>query len=256
MISWFQREIIDNGRLALFLCFLAFVVTFVATRLITRMIRAGRGPFKNNVSDSGVHVHHAVPGVILLSVGAVFAVGSGATAPWAEMAGVLVGIGLSLVLDEFSLILHLDDVYWSQEGRISVEVVSLAFACLGLVVLGVNPFQVEEDDGSLPAAARIAIIAAAIVLHFLLVIICLTKGKYKMALIGIFVPILVDVSAIRLARPTSRWAKRRYGPEKMAKATRRAEKWDARFGPITGWLSDLVGGKVSETEPEPEPSLR
>ncbi len=33
----------------LFLCFAAFVVTFFTTRGITRMIRAGKGPFKDNV---------------------------------------------------------------------------------------------------------------------------------------------------------------------------------------------------------------
>jgi len=82
-----------------------------------------------------------------------------------------------------------------------------------------------------------------------------------MALIGIFVPLLVYVSAIRLARPRSRWAKRRYGeknPKKQAKAERRSAKWDARFGPITGWLSDAVAGKPTQptgpqTQPEPQP---
>jgi hypothetical protein len=53
-----------------FVCFAAFVVTFVATRDITRMIRAGRGPFHDDVSSSGVHIHHAVPGIILLITGA------------------------------------------------------------------------------------------------------------------------------------------------------------------------------------------
>ena len=77
MISWFERAVIDAGRLPLFLCFVAFVVTFVATRSITRMIRAGRGPFGDNVSSSGLHIHHVVPGVILLITGAFLAVGAG-----------------------------------------------------------------------------------------------------------------------------------------------------------------------------------
>ena len=55
---------LDDGRLPLFLLFLAFVVTFVITRAITRLIRAGKGPFRDNVSG-GLHIHHAVPGIIL-----------------------------------------------------------------------------------------------------------------------------------------------------------------------------------------------
>ncbi len=57
----------------------------------------------------------------------------------------LIGIGTSLVLDEFALILHLQDVYWSDEGRISVEMVSLAVACIGLALVGVSPADFSGD---------------------------------------------------------------------------------------------------------------
>jgi len=256
MISWFQREVIDEGKLPLFLCLLAFLVTFVATRVITRLIRAGKGRFKNNVSESGVHVHHAVPGLILLLVGAFLSLWVGSESPWAEAAAILVGIGTSLVLDEFALILHLDDVYWSKEGRISVEMVSLCVVCLGLVLVGASPFDFGEDDGTLSVGARVAAVSATLALHVFCIVVTVMKGKYKMALLGIFVPLIVYVSAIRLARPDSRWAKRRYGerrPKKQAKAERRAAKWDARFGPITGWLSDSIAGKPTQPQPQPEP---
>src|SRR5215203_7279405 len=148
MASWFNEEIIRNDRLALFLCFVAFILTFITTRVITRMIRAGRGPFKDNVSSSGLHVHHAVPGVMLLVVGAFVSVGTGSEVPRAEISGVLIGIGTSLVLDEFALILHLQDVYWTDEGRISVEMVSLAFGCIGFAVVGFAPFGVDDMGGA------------------------------------------------------------------------------------------------------------
>ena len=67
MASWWQRDVIAAGKLPLMLCFLAFVVTFAATRTITRMIRDGRGPFRNQVTASGTHIHHSVPGSILLT---------------------------------------------------------------------------------------------------------------------------------------------------------------------------------------------
>jgi hypothetical protein len=51
MASWWQRDVIAPDNLPLMLCFLAFVVTFVVTGTITRMIRDGRGPFRNQVDD-------------------------------------------------------------------------------------------------------------------------------------------------------------------------------------------------------------
>lgn len=103
MASWWQRDVIAPGKLPLMLCFLAFVITFVVTRTITRMIRDGRGPFRNQVTASGTHVHHSVPGIILLISGAFTAVGGPDSLGWRSFAAVAVGIGTSLVLDEFAL---------------------------------------------------------------------------------------------------------------------------------------------------------
>jgi hypothetical protein len=69
------------------------------------MIRAGKGPFRDNVTPDGVHLHHAVYGIASLTVGAVVALGATSTF-WRSVAGILVGAGMSLVLDEFALILH------------------------------------------------------------------------------------------------------------------------------------------------------
>src|SRR5580693_1402524 len=110
---WWRRDVTAAGKLPLMLCFLAFVVTFVLTRTITRMIRDGRGPFRNQVTASGTHIHHSVPGIILLIIGAFTAVGGPDSLGWRSFAAVAVGTGTSLVLDEFALILHLQDVYWS-----------------------------------------------------------------------------------------------------------------------------------------------
>ncbi len=247
MIGWFERTVVDTGRLPLFLCFLAFIVTFAVTRGITRMIRAGRGPFNDNVSSSGVHVHHAVPGVILMSSGAFLAVGAGGAAVWSEIAGVMVGIGASLVLDEFALILHLDDVYWQEDGRVSVEMVALAVACLGLGLLGSNPFRVDGSE-DLPVVVG-AIVGIA--LHLAFVAIAVAKGKYRMALLGTFIPSLSLIAAARLARPTSRWA-RRYGDAKLRRATERAARHDARFAPIGRRVSDVVAGAPQSAEPADE----
>lgn len=86
-----------------------FVLTFVSTRAITRLIRDGRGPFRN-VTANGTHIHHSVPGIIMLMIGAFTAVGGPGTMGWLSFSAIAVGIGTSLVLDELALILHLQDV--------------------------------------------------------------------------------------------------------------------------------------------------
>lgn len=231
----------------LLVCFGAFVITFVTTRIITRMIRAGKGPFHDNVSGSGVHVHHAVPGIILLITGAFVAVGaSGSDSGWTTFAALLVGVGTSLVLDEFALILHLQDVYWADEGRISVEMVSLAVACLGLALVGLTPF---DFSGAGSGAEGAVAVVATLALLLWWIIVSIMKGKYKLALFGAFIPLVALVAAMRLARPESRWARRHYGPDKLARAKARTARYDARFGPATDWVSDFIAGKPSEPDP-------
>ena len=231
----------------LLVCFGAFVVTFLTTRTITRMIRAGRGPFHDNVSGSGLHVHHAVPGIVLLVIGAFIAVGTSTSdTAWDIVAALLVGVGTSLVLDEFALILHLQDVYWADEGRISGEMVSLAMACLGLAVVGLTPFDFSGFEGGVENAIIIGLVVTAILA---MIVVSVMKGKYKLALFGAFIPLCALVAAMRLARPESRWAKRHYGPAKLARAQARTAWYDERFGPATAWVSDFVAGRPSEPDP-------
>jgi hypothetical protein len=52
------------------LAFVAFIVTFLVTRAIVRMIRAGKGPFKKQRVRGGLHIHHVVPGRVILNVSA------------------------------------------------------------------------------------------------------------------------------------------------------------------------------------------
>jgi hypothetical protein len=245
--DWFYDNIVEPGKLPLLLCLGAFVVTFILTRVITRMIRAGVGPFKNNVSASGLHIHHAVPGILLLILGALMAI-RGPDSPWFEIAGVIIGIGTSLILDEFALILHLEDVYWTDEGRVSVELAGLTAACIGFTMLGFSPLGVDDlTVGEIQV--RITLITGLII-HALLIVICLVKGKYRAALISCFVPIVAWVSAIRLARPQSIWARHFYRKtKKQERAVARAQKFDRRWDPKWRWLSDMIAGAPSEPDP-------
>jgi hypothetical protein len=208
MTSWWHRDVIAADKLPLMLCFLAFVMTFVLTRTITRMIRDGRGPFRNQVTASGTHIHHSVPGIILLITGAFTAVAGPASLGWRSFAALAVGIGTSLVLDEFALILHLQDVYWSGEGQLSVEAVSLTAACLGLALVGFSPFGVKDVDG-IELSLRLTA-TGILIFDGVLAVICVLKGKYRTALFGLFLPPVrrdvppTSISAGPLSRPTGK----------------------------------------------------
>lgn len=226
--------------LPLSLCLAAFVVTFVATRVVTRLIRSGRGPFKDNVTDSGTHVHHAVPGIFLLLVGAVVALGT-VNLIFRSLAGVAIGAGASLVLDEFALILHLKDVYWTNEGRASVQAIALFGVCLLLVVLGFAPLNIAEFTSGPP----ILILELAVWASFIAAaVICAHKGKYRVVLLSIFLILPAYIGAIRLARPGSPWFENHYSPgsAKRDRAVRRAAGFDARWSKRWVQVADTIAG--------------
>jgi hypothetical protein len=231
------------------LCFVAFVVTFASTRTITRLIRDGRGPFRNQVTSGGTHIHHAVPGIILLIVGAFTAVGGPETMAWLSFSAVAVGIGTSLVLDEFALILHLQDVYWSGEGQLSIEAVSLAAACLGLALVGFSPVQVQDVD-SVERSLRLSA-TGVLILDALFALICILKGKYRTGLFGLFLLPVGVIGALRLARPNSIWARRRYHGRRLERATRRAADFDRHWTPVQTDWEDFIGGRPSKANPPP-----
>jgi len=250
MVSWWHREVIAAGKLPLMLCFLSFVVTFVSTRAITRLIRDGRGPFRN-VTLGGTHVHHSVPGIILLMIGAFTAIGGPGTMGWLSFSAIAAGIGTSLVLDEFALILHLQDVYWSGEGQLSVEAVSLVAACLGLALVGFSPVRVADVD-SAELSLRMSA-TAVLVIDACLALICVLKGKYRSGLFGLFLPPVGFIGAVRLARPNSIWARRRYRGKRLERATRRAADFDRRWKPVQADWEDFIGGRPSQPNPPPTP---
>jgi hypothetical protein len=54
---------------------------------------------------------------------------------------ILYGVGAALTLDEFALWLNLKDVYWSREGRSSIDVVILFGALLAAGAWGAPLFR-------------------------------------------------------------------------------------------------------------------
>ncbi|MEO6957835.1 MAG: hypothetical protein ABI137_13915 [Antricoccus sp.] len=234
--------------LPVIICLGSFLVTFVVTRVITRLIRSGRGPFKNNVTDGGLHVHHAVPGLILLLAGAIIALAADASL-FRCIAGGLVGFGAALVLDEFALILYMKDVYWSREGRASVQIVALMAMCLGLAALGFVPLTTSDFDGG---AAVAWTVGAILVVTVSCAVVCVRKGKFGLVLVSIFIPFLAWIGAIRLARPSSPWFKKyREGSKKYVRATRRAHRSSRLWRNNLSRIADLIAGSPTvPTEPD------
>jgi hypothetical protein len=243
MGDWLQRNIVEPGKLPLLLALTAFVATFLITRVITRLIRAGRGPF-GNISSGGVHIHHVVPGVVLTVTGGFGAVASGRHGFGAGVFAVVFGIGTGLVLDEFALILHLDDVYWTEAGRKSVEAVVLTAALGGLLLVGFAPFGVNDMSGQeLQDRGKVLATVGGNLLFSLAV---LAKGKVKTAVFSVFIPFVGLIGLLRVARPASPWARRFYRrrPRARAKAMLRAYRHDRRWAGPRRLVGDWLGGKT------------
>lgn len=254
MDDWFTRNIVEPGKLPLLLSLASFVLTFAVTRTITRMIRAGKGPFRN-VTPGGLHIHHVVPGVVLSVIGGFGGVAAGGHGAAAMLFAVVFGMGAGLVLDEFALILHLDDVYWTEEGRQSVEVVVLTAALVLLVLGGFAPLGVDEVTPE-ERQNRLALMLTLAV-NFLVVVVALLKGKVRTGLIGVFLPFIAVFGAVRLARPGSFWSRRFYArrPRARARVLLRGYHHDRRWGRWGRWFQDLIGGTPDEPDPDQDQGL-
>ena len=225
----------SSGSRAGFLLLAGMLLSFGFIRMSTRLMRSPKVPWwPGSVSTGGVHIHHLVFGIVLLMLAGFLQFAFQPDSPWLEILAVAFGIGAGLTLDEFALWLHLEDVYWAEEGRRSVDAIVVATIIAGAFVLGVAPLG-EGDTGSV-----LSVLFAMVEVLFFAAIVAL-KGKYWTALVSVFIPLVGWVSAFRLAKPSSPWASRRYaeGSEKLAKATARAERSSRRY---RRW-QDLIGGR-------------
>jgi hypothetical protein len=263
MAGWFSAQIVHTGRLPLFCFFVAFVFGFVFIRLSVRLIRAKVRWWPSNITAGVVHVHHMVFGVVFMAVGGVAELAAPIhSLPWRSGPAALFGLGTALVLDEFALILHLRDVYWANEGRLSIDAVFVAAGVTALLLLGASPVGVRSvasyhrlpiDDG-----ATVTLIVTLTV-FFLLATITLLKGKIWTGLFGLFVPPLFLLGAIRLARPTSPWARWRYlaRPRKLTKAQAREQRLRQPLIRAKIRAQDLLTGRHGPaSEPTTEPARR
>ncbi len=242
--EFWSDHIVAHDRQGVFLVLVGFVLSFAFIRMSTRLMRSPKVPWwpGSLVSDSGVHLHHLVFGIVTMMTAGTLGFAALGHSPYAEICAFLFGAGAGLTIDEFALWVYLDDVYWAQEGRSSIDATVIAAALMGLVVLGVNPLDVGSESEGLAALVLSGL------LLFAVVAICFLKGRRLHGTIGFFVFPIALYGALRIGKPNSAWARRRYGerrPKKQAKAGARFPP-DRRTDRVKEAFRDIVGGKPSE----------
>ena len=217
----------------------AFLLSFAFIRMSTRLIRNPRVTWwpGNVTTKGGLHLHHLVVGILLTLVCGFLEFVFAPASPWLELLAGGFGVGAGLTLDEFALWVHLEDVYWAEQGRVSLDAILVATLFGGLLVLGLAPFELAHQT------TAIASIVAAVVVIVLLSALAAPKGKPLLSLVGIFVPIASLIGAVRLAAPSSPWARWRYRPDgaKMLRAQARFQSIDDRRRRAL----DAIGGAPS-----------
>jgi hypothetical protein len=244
IFSDFWSKLEKHDEQGLLLVLVGFILSFAFIRMSTRLQRSERVPWwpGSIVSDSGVHLHHLVFGIVTMMIaGAAGFLASGRT-PWSEISAVFFGIGAGLTIDEFALWVYLDDVYWAEEGRKSIDATVIAAAGMMLVLVGFTPLTIE--DGSAQALLG-TVISAALV--FTLVAICFLKGRVLHGTLGFFIFPIALYGACRLGKPNSAWARRRYGERHAKKQERSVARFppDRRTERFKNAFRDVVGGGLT-----------
>jgi hypothetical protein len=230
--------------------FFATLVTFLIARLVTRRIRAHseRPPddgqrIVGDVSLGGVHIHHQVFGILIMLIAGLILISATPQGKALCFVSAVFGVGVGLTFDEFALWLHLKDVYWANEGRASIDAMFCVLVISGVLIGGADLVTGRPGTGSWWLSI------AFLLLIFALSVVCMLKGKIVTGAIGIFLQPIAIIGAIRLAKPGSWWAHRRYAsrPKQRARAEHRfGETYQRRWNR----LRDLVAGAPT-TEPPP-----
>jgi hypothetical protein len=246
-IPGYDTNVVAAGKEPLLLLILSFLITFALTRLYTRLARV-RGWGSGSVH--GVHLHHMVIGILIVLASGLVAFAAWPNGIGREILGIFFGSGAALTLDEFALSLYLKDVYWSPEGRSSVDATVMGVMLAGLLLVGVSPFGIHDQT----VGGR-WVGVGVIALNIVLAAVTLLKGKLMLGLLSIFVPLIGFIGAIRLGKPRSPWAKWFYkrNPRKLQRSHARFDSshtWSARFNK---WFTNLIGGTPSKPSPAAPP---
>jgi hypothetical protein len=204
----YDEHIQVPGKEIHFLILIAFVCSFGFIRGSAHMIRAQVSWWPGNVqTKGGTHIHHLVWGILLLLVTGYVGLATGIDSPWLELVAVGFGIGMGLTMDEFALWLNLQDVYWQEKGRQSIDAVMVTTALLVIALLGLQFWidvydavlvllGVDRGNEWLAIPVQLAGVALAVV--------CFRRGRRLAGLFGLFVPLVALIGAVTPRRPPAR----------------------------------------------------
>lgn len=233
----------DHVRQRAFICLAALLIAFFLIRTSARMTRAFSWWPGGVETEGGVHLHHFVWGIFLMLGSGFVDIGLNLQEPLGGIVAGLFGVGAGLTLDEFALWTRMEDVYWSPEGRSSLEAVAIVVTVCLLVVIGVRPFDLDDPASAVSVSVAIGLSVVVSVVAFL-------KGRILLGAIGLFILPIGLLGAIRVAHPRSPWARRRYptGSRRLARAEQRFND-PARVSARVGrWLADSIGGRPSQLD--------
>ena len=149
-----HERIPDRPRRRLFVASVSFFLTFAGVRAVVYAIEHHIPPFHFIIEPSGRHIHHLVFGILILLLvgyGWLGDIGTGeddSSILLSRLMAILYGVGAALTLDEFALWLNLRDVYWSAEGRSSIDAIILFGALLSASAWGTPLLQSRRKKKS------------------------------------------------------------------------------------------------------------
>jgi hypothetical protein len=206
----YQAHIEDAGKEIDFLILVAFTVTFGFIRTSAHLIKAQVSWWPGNVqTKGGTHIHHLVWGILLLMVMGYLGLAVDMGSPWLELTAIAFGIGIGLTLDEFALWLNLEDVYWSEKGRQSIDAVIIAASLLAISLLGLQ-FWIDAYEAFLlllgvggerfTGGESATYLLPWQALGVALAIVCLVRGRWLTGIVGLFIPLVALIGVATLPR--------------------------------------------------------
>lgn len=243
--EFWRDQLVEHNRQGIFCVLAGFVLSFAFIRMSTRLMRSPKVPWwpGSIVSESGVHLHHLVFGIVTMMLAGALGFALQGNSPWLEICAFAFGVGVGLTIDEFALWVHLEDVYWAEEGRRSIDATVIAIAVGALIFFGARPFEIETGNFWL-----ILLSIAVIAFEVYIVAVCFLKERILHGVLAFFFWPIGWYGAGRLAKPRSWWARRHYGernPRKQARSEirfapdRRTERFKEKF-------RDVVGGAIGQ----------
>jgi len=247
--DFWHDQLVEHNRQSIFCVLAGFLVSFAFIRMSTRLMRSPKVPWwpGSIVSESGVHIHHLVFGIVTMMLAGAVGFALQGNAPWFEICALAFGVGIGLTIDEFALWVHLDDVYWAEEGRRSIDATVIAVLVGALIFFGARPF--EFQTGSVWA---IVISIAVIAFEIFIVATCFLKERILHGVMAFLFWPIGWYGAARLGKPNSWWAKRFYGERNPEKQKRSEDRFrpDRKTERLKEKFRDVVGGGINMPEPK------